>query len=333
MTARYVVGRIGFFFAIVWVTATLNFVVPRLAPGDPVEATLARMVATGQSTQGADAMIAAYRHQLGLDQPILVQYFRYLQSVVTFDLGYSAALFPVRVNTMIADAMPWSIGLLTMSTMFAFVIGSILGALMVWPRTPRLARFAMSPLMLLSAVPYYLLAIALSFFCAFKFDLLPATGATAAGTQLAFNGHVIADIIEHSTLPALSIILAGVGFWMLGMRGMMVTTLGSDHMLLAEAKGLRGRTMFLRHGLRTAILPQLTALTIALGHVVSGAVLVEVIFGYPGIGGLFYQAIRSNDYPLIQGISLVLAFTLGLAILFLDLVYPLIDPRISYRRR
>jgi len=333
MTARYVISRIAFFVAIVWATATLNFIIPRLAPGNPIDATLARMSATGQSTANAGKIIAVYKHQLGLDQSVVVQYFRYLESVATLNLGYSAALFPVHVNTMIESALPWSIGLLVVSTILAFTIGSILGALMVWPATPRVARAAMGPLMLLSAVPYYLLALALSFFFAFKLNLFPATGATAAGTKVAFNGHVAVDILRHAILPALSIILAGVGFWMLGMRGMMVTTLGSDHMLLAEAKGLPGRTLFFRHGLRTAILPQLTALTIALGHVVSGAVLVEVIFGYPGIGGLFYQAIRSNDYPLIQGISLVLAVALGLGILMLDLAYPLIDPRISYRRR
>ena len=332
MTIRYVIGRVAFALGIVWATATLNFVVPRLAPGDPVTAMLARMAATGQSVAGADKLMAAYRHQLGLDTSLFVQYWRYLKSVATFHLGYSAALFPVKVNTLIADAIPWTIGLLVVSTLIAFALGTVFGALIAWPSTPRIARLCLSPLMLLSAVPYYLLALALSFFFAFKFNLFPATGATAPGTTLGFDGHTVVDILRHGTLPALSIILAGIGFWMLGMRGMMITTLGADHMLLAEAKGLRQTTLFFRHGLRSAMLPQLTALTIALGHVVSGAILVEVIFGYPGIGGLFYQAIRSNDYPLIQGISLVIAISLAFGILLLDLVYPLIDPRISYRR-
>jgi peptide/nickel transport system permease protein len=333
LSLRYVIGRLGFFVAIVWATATINFVVPRLAPGDPVNATLARMAAEGQSTAGSAAIIKAYRHTLGLDQPLFIQYLRYLKSVATFDFGYSAALFPVRVDTLISTALPWTIGLLTVTTLLAFAIGSILGALMVWPQTPRFARTLMSPLMLLSAIPYYLLALALSFFLAFKFGVFPATDATSAGTKVTWSLPVAEDILKHAVLPALSIMLSSIGFWMLGMRGMMVTTIGSDHMLLAEAKGLSSRTLFFRHGLRPAILPQLTALTIALGHVVSGAVLVEVIFGYPGIGGLFYQAIRSNDYPLIQGISLVIAISLALGILLIDLVYPLLDPRISYERR
>jgi peptide/nickel transport system permease protein len=332
MTWRYFVGRIGFFFAIVWATATLNFIVPRLAPGDPIEATLARMAATGQSVEGADRIIRAYRHMLGLDAPIMTQYWRYMKSVATLNFGYSAASFPVRVNTLIGDALPWTVGLLTVATVLAFGIGSLLGALMAWPGTPRLARAGLGPLMFLAAVPYYLLALALAFFFAFKLGLFPTTGATSPGTAVGLNGHFLADVLRHGVLPGLSIVLAGAGFWMLGMRGMMVTVLGSDHILLAEAKGLRRRTIFFRHGLRTAILPQLTALTIALGHVVSGAVLVEVIFGYPGIGGLLYQAVRSNDYPLIQGITLVIAISLAGAILLLDLVYPLIDPRISYRR-
>jgi peptide/nickel transport system permease protein len=333
MTVRYVINRIGFFFAIIWVTATLNFVVPRLAPGNPIDATIARMSASGQSVSGAPQIIKAYKHMLGLDAPLSIQYVRYLKSVATFNFGYSAALFPVKVNTLIGTALPWTIGLLAVSTLLAFVIGSILGALLVWPTTPRAARLLMTPLMMFAAVPYYLLALALSFFLAFRFNLFPPTGSTSPGTQVAFSWPVASDIVHHSVLPALSIVLAGVGFWMLGMRGMMVTTLGSDHMLLAEAKGLHRRTLFFRHGLRPAMLPQLTALTIALGQVVSGAVLVEVIFGYPGIGSLFYQAIRSNDYPLIQGISLVIAFSLAFGILLLDLLYPLLDPRISYKRR
>jgi peptide/nickel transport system permease protein len=139
MTARYVISRVAFFIAIVWATATLNFIIPRLAPGNPIDATLARMAATGQSTANAGKIIAVYKHQLGLDQSVVVQYFRYLESVATLNLGYSAALFPVRVNTMIESALPWSIGLLVVSTILAFAIGSILGALMVWPATPRVA--------------------------------------------------------------------------------------------------------------------------------------------------------------------------------------------------
>lgn len=333
MTLRYFVSRIAFFVAIIWATATINFVVPRLAPGDPIDGTIARMAASGQSVSGSAQIIKAYRHMLGLDAPLSVQYLRYLRSVVTLNFGYSASLFPVKVNTLIGQALPWTICLLVVSTLLAFVIGSLLGALMVWPGTPRHARVVMSPLMMFSAIPYYLLALALSFFLAFKLAWFPATGATSPGSPVTLTWSSSVDIVRHAALPALSIVLAGVGFWMLSMRGMMVTTLGSDHMLLAEAKGLGRRTLFFRHGLRPALLPQLTALAIALGHVVSGAVLVEVIFGYPGIGSLFYQAIRSNDYPVIQGISLVIAFTLGFGILLLDLTYPFIDPRISYERR
>jgi peptide/nickel transport system permease protein len=333
MTTRYLLGRIGFFFAIIWVTATINFVIPRIAPGDPIEDTVARLTATGQSTEGADKLIAAYRERLGLDDPLIVQYLRYLKSVVTLDFGYSAALFPVKVNTLIGDALPWSIGLLTIATLLAFAIGTLLGALLAWPSMPRMSRVVLTPLMMLSAVPYYLLAIALSFLIAFRTGWLPATGGTSAGVTPGLDWASAVNVVEHGTLPALSIVLSAIGFWMLGMRGMMITTLGSDHMLLAEAKGLPRRNLFWRHGVRTAILPQVTALALALGEVVSGAVLVEVIFGYPGIGGLFYQAIRSNDYPLIQGISIVLATSIALSILIVDLVYPFLDPRISYRRR
>jgi len=199
-------------------------------------------------------------------------------------------------------------------------------------RLPALVWYLALQLMALSAVPYYLIALGLLYVFAYRTQLLPSTG--ARDVLASHSGLADAlDILKHSLLPGASIVLALVGFWMLGMRSMMVAVLGSDYLLLAEAKGLSERRIFLRYGMRTAILPQVTALAIWLGYVLAGSILVEVLFAYPGLGNLLYEAINGRDYPLIEGIGLVMVVTVALAILILDLLYPLIDPRIRYERR
>jgi peptide/nickel transport system permease protein len=192
-------------------------------------------------------------------------------------------------------------------------------------------RWVMPPLWALHAIPFFLLGLILTYLLAFQIPLLPIFGGYTAGAIPSLSIGFVWDVVSHALLPALSIVLVATGGWALGMRGMMVTTMGEDYVTFAEAKGLKSSTIFLRYCLCNAILPQTTALALALGQILSGAVLVEVIFGYPGIGALLFQAIRENDYFLIQGIVFTVIVALGLATLILDVLYPWLDPRISYR--
>ena len=182
-----------------------------------------------------------------------------------------------------------------MSTLLAFSLGTLLGALMAWPKAPRAFNYLIAPLLTLSAVPYYLLGLILVYLFSIEQRLFPLSGGYTTGTIPTLSLRSSLDVLHHALLPALSIVLAAIGFWALGMRGMMVTTEGEDYMILAEAKGLPDRWIFFRYALRNAILPQFTSLAIALGHVVSGSVLVEVVFGLPGIGTLLYKAITGSD--------------------------------------
>ncbi len=330
----YLVRRIALFVVILWGAATLNFIIPRLAPGDPVRQHLVDAAAqSGYLQQGIEDMVKAYDKEFGLDQPLYVQYANYLWDVIHFNFGYSLTQYPTHVIDMIAASLPWTIGLLLMSTILAFVVGTALGALIAWPRSPRTLRILIGPLMALSAIPYYLLGLVLLYVLAVTFQVFPLSGGYEVGTIPAFNLPFIWDIARHAILPALSIVLAAIGFWALGMRGMMVTTEGEDYMTMAEAKGLPDRWIFYRYAVRNAILPQITALAIALGHVVSGSVIVEVVFAYPGIGSLLYAAINGSDYFVIYGIVFMVILAIGLATLLVDLLYPLLDPRISYRTR
>src|SRR5580765_8058899 len=331
MKIDFIVKRIGMLILLIWVAATLNFIGPRLTGKDPVKTRLLKQaVVGGYVQQGMDEMAKEYERKFGLDRPLWEQYLTYLGDMSRFNFGPSISNYPRTVNEIMADALPWTIILLGLTTAIAFVIGTFLGAVLAWPKAPRSLQFLLPPLLTLSAVPYYLLGLVLLYVLAFRIPLFPSFGGYTPGTLPGLNLTFFADAASHAALPALSIILAALGFWALGMRAMMVTMQGEDSMVFAEAKGLKNRTLFFNYGMRNAMLPQATALALALGEILSGAVLVEVVFGYPGIGSVLYNAIKDFDYYLIQGIVFTIVVSIALATLFIDLAYPLLDPRIRY---
>jgi peptide/nickel transport system permease protein len=333
VSASYLVRRIGVFLLIAWLAATLNFFLPRLTGQDPVRVKLLQQAQLGGHVQaGIDEMVKEYDRRFGLDRPLWAQYLTFLRDAARLDFNYSIANYPRTVNEMIAEALPWTVALLGTTTVLSFALGTFLGALLGWPQAPRWMRWLMPPLWALHAIPFFLLGLILIYLFAFRFPVFPMFGGYSAGAFPALTVPFVLDLVWHAILPALSIVLVATGGWALSMRGMMVTTQGEDYVIFAEAKGLRSLTIFLRYCVRNALLPQATGLALALGQIVSGAVLVEVIFGYPGLGTVLFQAIRENDHFLIQGIVFTVIIALGLATLILDAVYPLLDPRISYRK-
>jgi peptide/nickel transport system permease protein len=215
----------------------------------------------------------------------------------------------------------------------SFVLGNFIGALMAWRRTPRLLQRFLPLTLTFTSIPFFMLAILLIYVFAFGLRWFPVSGAYERGVQPGWDWSFISSVIYHGVLPALAIVITSMGFWALGMRGMMITTDGEDYLVLAQAKGLRGRWIFWRYAVRNAVLPQVTALALTLGSIVGGSVLVEYLFAYPGVGYLLYQGIVNSDYALIQGIVLILVMATALAVLIIDLLYPLLDPRITYGRR
>ena len=334
MNRRFVLKRIALFLVVVWAAASLNFFVPRLGTGrDPIREKLGQLAASGGLRQdGIEAMVKAYQEKFGLDKPLHVQYLNFLANTLTLDLGYSLANYPARVGVMIGNAMPWTIGLMVVSVLMAFTFGSLLGALSAWPGSPPYKRKMAVPLMTLSAIPPYLLGLIVLYILGLKLEIFPLSGGYSPGTLVDYSLDFYLDVVHHSILPALAIVLQGIGFWALGMRGMMVTTSGEDYVTLAEANGLRNRTIFLRYGLRNALLPQLTGLGLSLANVVAGQVIVEVIFAYPGIGTVLFQAIQASDYTVINGVVVILIISIGLVTMLMDFFYPLLDPRISHTR-
>lgn len=334
MTFGYVARRLGVFLVIMWLAATVNFVIPRMAPVNPIREKLLQAVSFGGAGKSdMVALVETYEEKFGLNQPLWRQYLLYLNDLIHLDFGVSIANFPSKVMDIIMRALPWTIGLLLFATLLAFVIGTLLGALIAWPRAPGVLNVLMAPLLTLSAIPFYLLGLILVYFLAFTFKIFPLSGGYTLGRIPTMSWSFFMDAVWHSILPALSIVLASLGTWAIGMRGMMISGLEEDYITFAEAKGLKNRDIFFRYALRNALLPQTTALALSLGFIVSGAVLVEVVFGYPGVGTVLYRAIQTFDYFVIYGVVIILILAIGLATLIMDLLYPLLDPRISYQKR
>jgi peptide/nickel transport system permease protein len=331
MSLGYILRRIGLLLVIIWAAATLNFFIPRLSPTrDPIRERLGQLAASGGlNAEGIEEMVKAYQEKFGLDKPLLEQYANYISDLLRLDFGYSMSSYPSRVVDLIAMALPWTLGLLIVSTLLSFTVGTLLGALTAWPGSPGVLKYLVTPFMTLSAIPYYLMGLILLYFLGVQLKIFPLFGGYTLGTTPGFNLPFIIGLLEHAILPALSIVLAGIGFWGLSMWGMMITTLGQDYVTLAEANGLKGRDIFFRYGLRNAILPQSTALALSLGFIVSGSVLVEVVFAYPGIGTLLFQGIRGSDFFLIYGIVFMIILSIGIATMLIDFIYPLLDPRIK----
>lgn len=326
----YFVRRIGMFFLVIFVAASFNFMIPRLAPGNPIGAITSRMAQASAGIENGQAMFEAYRKRFGLDDPMYIQYAKYMWNTLRFDFGESLSAYPAEVWDIIGPAIGWSMGLIGVSVLLTFLLGITVGALLAWKGTPGLVKALLPITMFGGVLPYYLLAMLLLYLFAFTTRLLPMSGAVDSSLPKGFNWPYISNIISHAILPAASIILTSIGGWALTMRSLMVNTIGEDYMLLAEAKGLPKRRILWWYAVRNAIPPQLAHLAIALGYVVSGAILVEIVFSYPGLGYQLYMSIVNSDYTVIQGITLVLAISVGLAVLIIDLIYPRLDPRVTY---
>ena len=326
----YLVNRVVTLFLTVWIAATLIWIIPRLGPVDPAEAMLARMAAGGGAVADSDAILAQLRSQFGLDAPLWQQYLLYLWNTLRFDFGLSTAAFPTPVSVLVANALPWTLGLMILSVVITFVIGNLLGALMVWDHSPRSVKVGIPVLMVMTSIPPILSGLLLLWIFAARLQWFPQTGAYGILVEPGWTWEFVQSVLWHGFLPAMSIVVVTFGFWALGMRGLMITVQGEDYVTLARAKGLRPRFVLWRYMIRNAILPQVTAFALKIGLLIQGQVLVERIFSYNGMGKLIFDAIRNQDFPVIQGASFIVILMTAVAVFLVDLLYPFIDPRIRH---
>ncbi|MEU0091016.1 ABC transporter permease [Kribbella sp. NPDC006257] len=327
---RYLGQKLVFYAVACWAALTLNFLIPRLMPGNPVDLMLSKLATKGPVTPTSRAAIEA---MLGTDSHVSLwrQYGTYLHQLASGELGTSIAYFPTPVSTVIGQTLPWTVGLIGLAAVMSFVIGVLLGRAAGWRRGSWVDNLIPFTTMLQS-VPYFWLALLLLFLLGSSWPIFPLSGgydvySVSPGWSLPF----LRSVLYHGALPAMTIVLSSIGGWMLGMRNMMVSTLSEDYILTAEAKGLTPRRIRSRYAARNAVLPSISGFAISLGFVVAGSIVTEAVFSYPGIGSALLLAVGNNDYALMQGVFLIITLAVLGANLLVDLLYGVIDPRTRAR--
>ncbi|HEV2932907.1 MAG TPA: ABC transporter permease [Streptosporangiaceae bacterium] len=322
----FVVRRLIFYVVAAWAALTINFIIPRLVPGNAVESIMSKF------TNLQPSAYRAIQAMLGVGHPgsLWHQYWSYLVDVSHLNLGTSSSEFPAQVSTLLGEALPWTIILVGSATVIAFLVGTVLGIAAGWRHGGGLDR-VLPGLMFLQAIPYFFFALILLELFAVKLHVFPIAQGYGQGLIPGWHWAFIGSAIDHSLLPALTIVLASIAGWMLQMRNVMITTTGEDYVVAAQAKGLPNRRVIFTYAARNAILPQLQGFGLAIGFVVSGALVMEIVFSYPGIGLLLVNAVTSDDYALTQGIFLFITFAVLLANLIVDLIIVFVDPRARTR--
>jgi peptide/nickel transport system permease protein len=321
---RFVLRRLGFFVVTLWAAITANFVIPRLMPGDPAEAMMSRYHGhiNPQALHALEVAFGVKTHQ-----SLLSEYFGYLGNVFRGRFGVSLTFFPDPVMHDILQALPWTLVLVGVTTIVGFVLGTLLGLVGAWRRGGFLDG-ALPPIFIItSAFPYFWLAILSIWLFSLKLGWLPQSGGYDVIDTPAWTWHFAHDAFVHSILPALTILVTSIGGWILTMRNNTISVLTEDYVRMARAKGLRPWRIMWTYAGRNAILPNLTGFAMSLGFVVAGAILVEFVFNYPGVGWMFLQSVENQDYALMQGLFLMIVVAVLTAILAVDAATVILDPR------
>jgi len=321
---RVILRKLAFYLVTAIAAVTIDFLIPHAMPGNPVAAALSRMQGnvTPATIRGLELAYGINSHQ-----SLLAQYLTFWNHLLHGNLGISTSNYPSTVNAIISGAVPWTLGLVGIATLISFVLGTLIGVLVAWRRGTWLDNL-LPATTFFQAAPYFFIAfLALQLFST-SLGWFPSVGAYAQGTDFpGWNATYIGDVLQHAVLPALTIVLCSAAGWIVGMRNVMLTTMDEDYVLIAQAKGL-SRQRVVWYAARNAILPSVSNFSLAVGFVVSGALLTEIVFSYPGLGWILLQAVGSRDYPLLQGIFLIITIAVLAANLLADFVYIFLDPRI-----
>jgi peptide/nickel transport system permease protein len=324
---QFLVRRFGFYVVAAWAAVTVNFFIPRAMPGNAVDTMMAKF--PNLQPQAAKALEAEFG--VGHQGSLLHQYWVYLGNIAHLNLGTSVSLYPDKVTSVLASTVPWTLVLVGAATIISFALGTLMGIFAAWRRGGWLDQ-SLPAFTFLQAMPYFFLALLAIEFFSLDWHIFPISGGYTLGLQPGWNLTFIGSALYHSLLPALTIIATSMAGWMLQMRNVMITTIGEDYVLAAQAKGLRSRRIVFTYAARNAILPNIAGFALAIGFVVAGALVMEIVFSYPGVGLTLYNAVTANDYPLTQGIFLVISFAVLLACMLADVIYVLADPRVRTRQ-
>lgn len=328
----YLIPRLIQYFLVIFIGLTAVFILPRLAPSDPVQRTIAQLRSMGSYLDPAsiDSFIEDLNEMYGLEGSMLEQYGAFWVRLLHGDFGVSFFQFPTPVNTLIRTALPWTLGLLLMTTIISWTVGNLLGGLAGYYSRAPWSRALDTITMLIRPIPYYIFAFGLLLLLAWVFEFFPVSGGTAIGRQVEFSWAYIVDVLRHAFLPALSLVLLGIAAWFQTMKLVVQNINAESFVQYAKLGGVQQRRIVSRYVIRNAMLPQITVLALLIGQIFSGALITEIVFSYPGLGMLLYNAIITGDYNLIMGITALSILAITTAILIIDLLYPLFDPRVRY---
>jgi peptide/nickel transport system permease protein len=328
----YLLRRLSQFFLVVFIGVNIAYVVTHSTPIDPVEQTVSAATSFGSTSPEAVAMMRqSLRELYGLQGGFWQQYLSFWKRVAVGDFGPSLSAFPTPVSVLIWRALPWTAGLLLVSTVLTWVLGNLLGGLAGYYNRSRLLRFAGIVAMGFHPIPYYIVAFVLLIVFGFLWPVLPISGGSEMNLARGFDLAFIGSVLEHSILPALSLILVGLGGWFMGMRSLVSNIVTEDYVAYAELGGVDRRRILASYVMRNALVPQVTGLAMSLGGIFNGAIITEQVFGYPGIGSLLVGAVHAGDYSLVLGVTAVSIVAVSVAVLLIDLLYPLLDPRVKVR--
>ena len=328
--AIYAGKRLLQFALVVFIGINLAFVITHSTPIDPVEQTVAAATSFGSaSPEAIEMMRRSLRELYGLAGSPWNQYVTFWKRIVVGDFGPSLSAFPTPVSVLINRALPWTIGLLTVSTLLAWGLGNLLGGLAGYYRDSNWLKITGIVAMGVHPIPYYIVAFVLLIVFGYLWPVLPITGGSQMNVQWGWNATFILSVLRHSILPVASLVLVGIGGWFMGMRSLVSNIVTEDYVTYAELAGVsRGRILH-AYVMRNALVPQVTGLAMSLGSIFNGAIITEQVFGYPGIGTLLISAVQTGDYSLVIGIASVSIVAVSVAVLVIDLLYPLLDPRVK----
>lgn len=326
---KYLVGRVFQFFLVIFLGVSVAFLITNLSPVDPVEQSLSLLTSFGATDpRSVEMMRQALTELYGLQGNLLEQYLNFWRRVIGGDFGPSLSAFPTPVMSLITAALPWTIGLLTLAILFTWTAGNLLGALAGYFRNNLLLKLSGAAVMALHPVPAYITGLVLLLLFGYVWPVLPISGGAQMNLNPGFTWDYIGSVVAHGTLPALALVLVGIGSWFISMRSLVSNIVTDDHVVYAELGGVSSRKIFSQYVARNALLPQLTGLALSLGNVFGGTVIIEFLFNYPGMGRLLIQGIYRGDYSLVLGVTTMSIVAVAVAVFIIDLVYPIIDPRV-----
>jgi peptide/nickel transport system permease protein len=327
---RYLLRRLAQFVLVVFIGINVTYFITHFTPIDPIEATIGSLTQFSTvSPEAIEMMRQSLRELYGLEGTPVEQYFAFWGRILTGDFGPSLSAFPTPVSVLIVRAIPWTIGLLLFATVLSWILGNILGGLAGYYRDNKTLKFIGVLAMGLHPIPYYIVAFVLLIIFGLLWPILPITGGFQMNMQVSLSPAFILSVIEHSILPALSLVLVGLGGWFLGMRSLVSNVVTEDYVIYAELGGVDRQRVLRSYVMRNAMVPQLTGLAMSLGAIFNGAIITEQVFGYPGVGHLLIQAVQAGDYSLVIGITSLSIIGVSVAVFLIDMIYPLLDPRVQ----